>query len=72
MFDAQPVFFDLNSSFKQELMVGKGCASCCPGHAVKIHTWWQMQVHISCFICKDTTSYEATETVNTMPVSTRL
>lgn len=47
MFDAQPVFFDLNSSFKQELMVGKGCASCCPGHAVKIHTWWQMQIHIS-------------------------
>lgn len=47
MFDAPTEFFDLNSSFKQELIVGKGCASCYRGHAVKIHTWWQMLVHIS-------------------------
>lgn len=37
MFDAQTVFFDLNSSLKQELIVEKYCASCYPGNAIKIH-----------------------------------
>lgn len=39
MFYAQTLFFDLNSTLKQELMVVKHCASCFPGHAVKFHAY---------------------------------
>lgn len=49
MFDAQTVFFDLNSFLKQELIVEKDFASCYPSHAVKIHTWWQMQAQSHMF-----------------------
>lgn len=50
MFDAPILFFDLNSTLKQELIVAKGCASCSPSVAVKIHTYmvqWQLHVHVS-------------------------
>lgn len=72
MFDAQTVFFDLNSSLKQELIAEKCCASCYSSHAVKIHTWWQMQVHISHVLSVRMQNLMKPLRLNTVPVFTRL